>query len=122
MMPSNTFTPGGGTGLTTVTGPDMNRDGIPDVLQQGVMPTMPGGMMPTNGYAYAPNTSQAVPTMPGGMMPTMPGGMMPGGYTTITGPDMNRDGIPDVLQQRGMMPTGGYAYAPGTGQVVPTMP
>uniref|UniRef100_A0A7S1FHF2 Uncharacterized protein n=1 Tax=Noctiluca scintillans TaxID=2966 RepID=A0A7S1FHF2_NOCSC len=60
----------------TVTGVDLNRDGIPDVLQQPQLgygaPMQYGG--PVNYAAQAP--------------------MM-----TVTGVDMNRDGIPDVLQQ-----------------------
>merc|ERR1712107_956188 len=62
----------------TVTGVDMNRDGIPDVLQQ-------------------PQVGYGVPLQYGA----------PGSYgstVTVTGVDMNRDGIPDVLQQ----PQSGY--------------
>merc|ERR1712107_823993 len=54
----------------TVTGVDMNRDGIPDVLQQ-------------------PQVGYGVPLQygaPGNFVSTM----------TVTGVDMNRDGIPDV--------------------------
>merc|ERR1712136_449011 len=59
--------------MGTVTGVDMNRDGIPDVLQQRQV-----------GYG--------VPLQYGS--PRNHGSTM-----TVTGVDMNRDGTPDVLQQ-----------------------
>jgi len=89
----------------TITGVDMNRDGIPDVLQGG-MGGMTMGMpmgMPT---AMPMSMPMAMPTaMPMGMPTTMG---MPA--MTITGVDMNRDGIPDVLQ--GGMGMGAPAMMP----------
>ena len=55
----------------TVTGVDMNRDGIPDVLQQ-------------------PQVGYGVPVQHGTFVSY-------GSTMTVTGVDMNRDGIPDVL-------------------------
>merc|ERR1712136_617183 len=77
IRPASTFQTAPST--VTVTGVDMNRDGIPDVLQQ-----------PQSGYR-AP-VQYGAPVNYGSTM-------------TVTGVDMNRDGIPDVLQQ----PQVGYA-------------
>merc|ERR1712012_1107965 len=93
----------------SVTGVDMNRDGIPDVLQQhqvSYAPPMQLGQQPQVGYAA----------------PVQYGSPLGYGSTmTVTGVDMNRDGIPDVLQQ----PQVGYAApvqyaAPAQYAVAPT--
>eukprot|EP00971_Amphidinium_carterae_P178075 3531914-Amphidinium_carterae.1 len=140
-------------GMITITGPDMNRDGIPDILQQPGMPyglpavpqqqAMPMPMqaapmpmqaapMPMQAAPMpmqaAPMSMQAAPmpmqvvpmsmqqypmqpmqvrdskaccqamTAPMPMQPMAPCAMPAHGCAIITGPDMNRDGIPDCLQ------------------------
>ena len=79
---------------TTVTGVDMNRDGLPNVLQPQidlVTTTVTGVDMNRDSL---PNVLQ----QPQIDLAT----------TTVTGVDMNRDGLPDVLQQLqwGLAPQG----------------
>merc|ERR1711974_183162 len=98
---------------TIVTGVDMNRDGIPDILQGGaygsfrpamapVMTAAPAPVMASSPVTVAPPVYAAAPavTMPT-MAPAMamPAMAMPAATTMVTGVDMNRDGIPDVLQR-----------------------
>jgi len=90
---------GGGTTITTVTGPDYNRDGIPDILQGGGGYCAGGGMVTVTGPDYNRNGIPDILEQRGGYMA---GGYAPGGatVTTVTGPDYNRNGIPDVLEGR----------------------
>merc|ERR1719476_495375 len=67
----------------TITGVDMNRDGIPDVLQQ--QPQLSYG-----GMEYGVQQGQLSYGGVYGVQQQM---------ATVTGVDMNRDGIPDALQQ-----------------------
>mmetsp|Transcript_13173 Transcript_13173/g.30797 ORF Transcript_13173/g.30797 Transcript_13173/m.30797 type:complete len:398 (-) Transcript_13173:89-1282(-) len=84
--------------MMTVTGPDMNRDGIPDILQGG-------------GQTAAFGRTAGVSAMPMMGAPAMMGGAARP-LMTVTGPDMNRDGIPDVLQGGSFVaPSVGYAAA-----------
>merc|ERR1711953_595776 len=97
----------------TVTGVDMNRDGIPDALQQGA----PLGI---SSYSAAPASipSYVNPLVPPAAVHAGPGGVFTqpaASSMTVTGVDMNRDGVPDVLQtaQMGMSGYGaGYTTAP----------
>merc|ERR1719476_1203776 len=73
----------------TVTGVEMNRDGIPDVLQGGSRGAGVSYAAPATQLA-APATQYAAPVTQYAAPATM----------TVTGVDMNRDGIPDVLQRR----------------------
>merc|ERR1719350_2019444 len=88
----------------TVTGVDMNRDGIPDVLQQQAAVSY-AAPAPAVYAAPAPavQTIAAAPAVyaapqPVAAAPTVYGA--PTATATVTGVDMNRDGIPDVLQQQ----------------------
>merc|ERR1712136_59100 len=63
--------------LMTVTGVDMNRDGIPDVLQQHQM------NYPSPLSNYSAPVNYCAP---------------PAGVMAVTGLDRNRDGIPDAMQ------------------------
>merc|ERR1719433_2029339 len=64
----------------------MNQDGIPDVLQQQQYAT------------YAAPASYAAPAVQYAA-PTQAYYAAPAATATVTGVDMNYDGIPDVLQQ-----------------------
>merc|ERR1719264_1136643 len=97
----------------TITGVDMNRDGIPDVLQQ-----------PVAAVSYAAPAVQTVAPAPAVYAAPAPAvqyvAPAPAVYAapaaatmTITGVDMNRDGIPDVLQQQAVAAPVSYA-APAT--------
>merc|ERR1712064_21122 len=98
----------------------MGRDGIPDVLQQGVYGY---GAAPAVNYAapasavsYAapgPAVSYAAPTSTA-YAPAQATYAAPTSVT-VTGVDMNRDGIPDVLQQ-GVY---GYGAAPAVNYAAP---
>merc|ERR1719384_681326 len=101
--------------MMTITGVDLNRDGIPDVLQQ-----------PAAAVSYAAPAVQTVAPAPAVYAAPAPAVQMvapapavyaapapavqyaapapavyaaPSATMTITGVDMNRDGIPDVLQR-----------------------
>merc|ERR1719272_1626578 len=91
-------------GNTMVVGQDLNRDGIPDVLEQ-----------PQVVYAQAPQMMQtmAAPQMMTYAQPQMTYAQAPMaatqiGNTMVVGQDLNRDGIPDVLEQPQVV----YAQAP----------
>merc|ERR1719497_8784 len=96
----------------TITGVDMNRDGIPDVLQQpaaAVSYAAPAMQM----AAPAPAVSYAAPAPAVYAAPAPAMYAAPAAATmTITGVDMNRDGIPDVLQR----PLAAVSYAAPTVQ------
>merc|ERR1719361_1095731 len=80
----------------TVTGVDMNRDGIPEVLQQ-----QQTYMAPAPAVYAAPAPAQTVYAAPApAVYAQAPAPAVSGGYMTVTGVDMNRDGIPDVLQHQ----------------------
>merc|ERR1719480_518505 len=76
----------------TVTGVDMNRDGIPDVLQQ----QQAYGAQ----QAYGTQQAYAAPQSYGHQQQAYGYGAPTAGTMTVTGVDMNRDGILDVLQQQ----------------------
>merc|ERR1719384_69351 len=99
--------------MMTITGVDLNRDGIPDVLQQ-----------PAAAVSYAAPAMQTLAPAPAVYAAPAPAVQMvapapavqyaapaPAVYAapaaatmTITGVDLNRDGIPDVLQQQAVAP------------------
>lgn len=97
---------GGGMPTATVSGVDMNRDGIPDQLQGGMMgaPMMGAPMM------GAPMMGGYPQPMMGGYPQPMMGGMGMGGYPqqpSVMGAayaaglrptDYNRNGIPDRME------------------------
>merc|ERR1712062_651231 len=90
----------------TVTGVDMNRDGIPDVLQQPVYAA------PAPAVQYAAPAPAVQYAAPAPAVYAAPAAAM-----TVTGVDMNRDGIPDVLQQ----PTYAQYAAPATQYASPAV-
>jgi len=85
-------TTGDGRANFFVTGDDVNRDGIPDVLQK------PPSMLPPNQPLLE---SRNLPTMP--LVPTATVGIDTNhdgkANYFVSGVDVNRDGIPDVLQK-----------------------
>ena len=71
---------------TTVTGVDMNRDGLPNVLQQ---PQIDPATTTVTGVNVSRDSLPNVLQQPQIDLAT----------TSVTGVDMNRDGLPNVLQQ-----------------------
>merc|ERR1719205_320153 len=91
----------------TVTGVDMNRDGIPDVLQQQAAVTYAAPAIQTIApapavyAAPAPAVSYSAPAPAIQTIAPAPAVYAaPQATMTVTGVDMNRDGIPDVLQHQ----------------------
>merc|ERR1712141_880181 len=91
----------------TVTGVDMNRDGIPDALQQQQYTAYAAPASyaaPATQYASyaAPATQCASYAAPAVQYaaPAQAYYAAPAATATVTGVDYNRDGIPDVLQQQ----------------------
>merc|ERR1719242_2759908 len=98
----------------TVTGVDMNRDGIPDVLQQQQYATYAAQasyVSPAAQYAAPAAQYTAAPAVYAA----------PAAQYTVTGVDMNHDGIPDVLQQQQYATYAGQAsyVAPGVQYAAP---
>jgi len=99
---------------TLVVGQDLNRDGIPDVLERSPV-TYGGGLAPTigGGLVGGKSFSTGVPMAAMGFDRTRDGRV----DTMVVGQDLNRDGIPDVLERSPVTYGGGLARTIGGGLV-----
>merc|ERR1719247_1820519 len=79
-----------------VKGADLNLDGIPDVLQTATRPAMPTATVGRGMQGTMPTAAVGIDTTGDGRA-----------NLVVQGADLNRDGIPDVLQTatRPAMPT-----------------
>merc|ERR1719424_1893282 len=102
-------------GNTMVVGQDLNRDGIPDVLEQPQMVYAQAPQMVEYVQA-APQYTYAQPQMTYAAQAPIAATQV--GNTMVVGQDLNRDGIPDVLEQPQMV----YAQAPQMAEYVQAAP